>query len=225
MAGIFTMLSPAGLMAHECAGHSDIALVNMLQPPPCEACEETKAELAELEGLERARTPAEEEHARQDATRSIARFLEGAGIAFEPSRLEACEPFFLARLKEDRAAVDSAKNAFCRLRPFKTPGNSLHPLKDLKPDESFSYPSGHATWAAEAGSLLARMMPEKQAIIYSRINDFARSRMVAGVHFRSDVEAGKLLGVALANALLVMPGFDREFEEAKSCVREAAGLP
>jgi len=68
-------------------------------------------------------------------------------------------------------------------------------------------------------------MPEKQAIIYSRINDYARSRMVAGVHFRSDVEAGKLFGTALANARLAEPGFDRRFEEAKACVREAAGLP
>jgi hypothetical protein len=39
------------------------------------------------------------------------------------------------------------------------------------------------------------------------------------------VEAGKLFVTALANALFATPGFDREFEEAKACVRKAAGLP
>jgi acid phosphatase (class A) len=225
LAGVFLILSPAALIANECTGHSDVPLVGMLQPPPCEACEETKAELAELNDLERARTPEEESHARQDAKRTIARFFEGAGIAFEPNSLAACEAFFAAHRKEQTAAADSAKNAFCRLRPFKTPGNTLHPIDDLKPEESFSYPSGHATWAGTVGSLLAAMMPENQAIIYGRINDYARSRMVAGVHFRSDVEAGKLFGTALANALFATPGFDREFTEAKACVRKAAGLP
>jgi acid phosphatase (class A) len=222
LAGVFLILSPAGLRANECAGRSDVPLVKMLQPPPCETCEETKAELAELAALEGARTPEEENRAKQDLKRSIARFLEGAGIAFEPGRLEACEGFFTAQRKVQSAAVDGAKNAFCRLRPFKTPGNTLHPIE---PEESFSYPSGQSTWAAAVGSLLAGMMPEKQALIYSRINDYARSRMIAGVHFRSDVEAGKLFGTALANALFATPGFDREFAEAKACVRKAAGLP
>ena len=93
-----------------------------------------------------------------------------------------------------------------------------------KPSDSYSYPSGHSTYGATTGFLLAAMMPEKRGAIYARINDYAHSRMVAGVHFRSDVEAGKLYGTAIAAALFAKPGFQAEFEEARICVRKAAGL-
>ncbi len=224
LAALFLSAFPPTLLANECAGHSDEPLVSLLQPPPCEACEETKSELAELEALERSRTAEQAAYAASDTERSLPRFLEGAGIGFDATALEACESFFTKRRKEEKAAVDAAKDTFCRVRPFLTPGNTLHPVQEAKPDESFSYPSGHATYGATVGFLLAEMMPEKKAAIYARINDYAHDRMVAGVHFRSDVEAGKLFGAAIVNALFAKPGFEAEFEEAKACVRKAAGL-
>lgn len=219
--------SPLGAAekAAKCSGQSAEPLVKLLQPPPCETCEETKAELDELAGLESTRTKEQESAALNDAIGTVARFIEGAGIAVEAKALDACEGFFRDRRKEEAAAVEAAKSAFCRLRPFNTQGNGLHPVQGSKPETSFSYPSGHATWGSTLGLLLVRMLPEKRAELYARINSYARSRMVAGVHFRSDVEAGKLLGAALANAVLASPDFSREFDEARACVRKAVGLP
>jgi acid phosphatase (class A) len=219
------LLSPRESLAAACQGQSDEPVVKLLQPPPCETCEETKAELAELLTLERARTPEQAEHATEDVKRSVARFLEGGNIKVDAAKLASCEDFFLKRRKEEKAVVDAAKNAFCRPRPFLTDGNALHPVDDAKPDVSYSYPSGHATYGATIGFLLAEMLPEKRAEIYSRINDYAHSRMVAGVHFRSDVEAGKLFGAVIGASLLAKPDFHGEFEEAKTCVRKAVGLP
>ncbi len=217
-------LQAQAVEAGECRGQSDAPLVRLLQPPPCETCEETKAELDELAALERGRTPEEAERAAADAARSVARFLEGGGISFDAAKLRECEGFFLVRRKEEKAAVDAAKDTFCRLRPFDTPGNALRPLAEAKPDDSFSYPSGHATYGATIGFLLAEMLPEKRAEIYRRITDYAKSRMLAGVHFRSDVEAGKLFGAAIGASLFAKPEFRREFEEARACVRNAVGL-
>lgn len=215
---------PSPIFAAECTGHSDEPLVGLLQPPPCEDCEETKAELEELEAIERARRPEQAAHAASDAERSLPRFLEGAHIAFDPAALQACEGFFMKRRKEEKTVVDAAKFAFCRLRPFMTPGNTLHPVQEAMPDDSYSYPSGHATYGATVGFLLAEMMPEKRAAIYGRIEEYARNRMVAGVHFRSDVEAGKLMGAAIVNSRFADPAFASEFAEAKACVRKAVGL-
>ncbi len=224
LAGIFLIGCPRAAPAAECLGRSDEPLVGLLQPPPCETCEETKAELDELAALEQARTSEQAQHVARDAERSLPRFLEGTGIAFDAEALKACESFFLSRRPEETAALDAAKSSFCRHRPFATPGNTLHPVDEAKPRDSYSYPSGHSTYGATLGFLLAEMMPEKRAAIFARINDYAHSRMVAGVHFRSDVEAGKLYGAAIANALFTKPGFDAEFQEAKACVRHAAGL-
>ncbi|HZV20871.1 MAG TPA: phosphatase PAP2 family protein [Hyphomicrobiales bacterium] len=215
---------PVSASAAECSGRSDEPIVKLLSPPPCETCEETKAELDELAGLEQARTKEQEKHVSQDLERSVARFLAGANIAFDAGELKKCEGFFLERRKEQKAAVDAAKNSFCRLRPFKTPGNRLHPVDGALPDDSFSYPSGHAAYGATLGFLLAEMLPEKRAAIYNRINDYAYGRMIAGVHFRRDVEAGKLIGAAVSLAYLGRRDKQAEYDAAQSCVRKAVGL-
>ncbi len=224
LASALLLLSPAAVLAAQCNGHSDEPLVRLLPPPPCETCPKTKAELEELAGLETARTPELAKYVGEDAERSLNRFLGGASIAFDAKALAACDNFFMKRRKEEKAAVDAAKNSFCRLRPFLTAGNTLHPVDSARPDDSFSYPSGHATYGATVGFLLAEMMPEKRTAIYARIDDYGHSRMVAGVHFRSDIEAGKLYGAAIVSALFAKPGFVSEFAEAKACVRKAAGL-
>ena len=48
------------------------------------------------------------------------------------------------------------------------------------------------------GMVLARMLPEKRDELYARIADYGHSRMIAGVHYRSDIDAGKVLGSAIA---------------------------
>lgn len=225
LAGALAIAWTNAASAAECLGRSDEPLVGLLQPPPCETCEETKAEIDELAALEQARTPEQVEHAARDAGRTLPRFLEGAGITFDAEAMKPCEDFFLKRRKEESAALEAAKSTFCRPRPYATPGNTLRPVDGAKPNDNYSYPSGHSTYGATTGFLLAAMMPEKSTAIYARINDYAHSRMVAGVHFRSDVEAGKLYGTAIAVALFAKPGFQAEFEEARICVRKAAGLP
>ncbi len=217
-------LHSPGLEARECQGQSDVPIVSLLQPPPCETCPEAKAEMDELATLERERTPEQENRVAADVKRSVDRFLEGAGIAFEPEKLHPCEGFFTKPRQEEKAAVEAAKDTFCRTRPFKTPGTPLHPVELARPDNSFSYPSGHAAYGAVVGFLLVEMLPEKRAEIYRRINDYAHSRMIAGAHFRSDVEAGKLIGAAVAGSLLAKSDFREAFDEAKTCVRKAVGL-
>jgi acid phosphatase (class A) len=213
--------SAASASEKNCTGQSDVPMVKLLMAPPCATCDETKAEMNELLDLQHSRTPAESGHAEDDAKRSVARFLEGAGIPFDAAELEKCDSFFSKRRKEERDVVEAAKNTFCRSRPFNLAGNKLEPLKPAKPDDSFSYPSGHATYGATIGFLLAEMLPEKRSEIYNRINDYAHSRLVAGVHFRSDVEAGKLMGAAIGSALFASDGFKDEFAQAKTCVRKA----
>ncbi len=89
------------------------------------------------------------------------------------------------------------KMPFAATGPTRVANNGLQPIKEALPDDSYSYPSGHSAYGATLGILLSQMLPEKKSEIYARINDYARSRMVAGVHYRSDVEAGKLIGAAI----------------------------
>jgi acid phosphatase (class A) len=202
------------------------ALIKLLSPPPCDDCDETKAELKELTQMQEARTPAEQEHAKADITISIPRFLEGANIKFEPAALDKCKDFFEKLSKLTKEASDNAKKTFCRTRPSKLPGNKLQPLQS--PDElknSPSYPSGHTTYGTLMGTVLARMLPEKRDELYARIADYGHSRMIAGVHYRSDIDAGKVLGSAIAaDEFAADEDFKNKLPGATACVREALGL-
>jgi acid phosphatase (class A) len=217
------LFAPA-LEARECKGPSDAPLVKLLSPPPCETCPQTKTEIEELAQLERERTPEQQTHVAADVKMTVERFLEGAGIGFEPEKLRPCEKFFTRPRQEEKAATDAAKDMFCRSRPYITPGNDLHPVEKAIPNDSFSYPSGHSAYGATMGLILVEMLPEKRAEIYRRIADYGRSRMIAGVHFRSDVEAGKMIGAAVVASLFAKPDFLEAFREAKICVRKSVGL-
>jgi acid phosphatase (class A) len=75
------------------------------------------------------------------------------------------------------------------------------------------------------GTVLARMLPEKRDELYARIADYGHSRMIAGVHYRSDIDAGKVLGSAIAaDEFAADEDFKNKLPGATACVREALGL-
>ncbi|MFT3733114.1 MAG: phosphatase PAP2 family protein [Hyphomicrobium sp.] len=198
-------------------------MIKLLSPPPCDSCEQTKSEIEELRTLQRDRTEAQVQHALADYTISVAQFIEGAGMKFDAAALGKCQAIFDRLSARTKSAAEHTKNAFCRMRPYNLPDSGLKPLDAGK--MSPSYPSGHTTYGTAVGAVLAQMIPEKRAEFYARAADYGHSRMIAGVHYRSDVEAGKLLGMAVAEEEFAEDDqFKSMFPEAAKCVRSALGL-
>jgi acid phosphatase (class A) len=222
---IACLAAPMALSAEEasCPKPTDDPVVKLLAPPPCDTCAETKAELEELHAIENSRSDAQSKHALADYTISVARFIEGADIKFDAAALAKCQPIFDRLMVRTKSAAEHAKNSFCRTRPFALPNSGLKPLDAGK--LSPSYPSGHTTAGTAIGTVLAYMVPEKRAEFYARAADFGHSRMVAGVHYRSDVEAGKIVGMAVAEEEFSQDAqFKTMLPDATTCVRGALGL-
>ncbi len=198
-------------------------LVKLLSPPPCDSCAQTKVELDELQTLQRNRSEAQVKHALADYEISLKQFIEGAGIEFDVAALAKCQPIFDRLSERTKSAAQHAKNTFCRTRPYNLPNSGLKPLESGK--YSPSYPSGHTTYGTAVGAVLAHMVPEKRDAFYARSADYGHSRMIAGVHYRSDVEAGKLLGMEVAaEEFADGNAFKTMLPEATKCVRGALGL-
>lgn len=217
---------PMTLSAEEasCPKLTTDPLVKLLSPPSCDSCAQTRVELEELKTLQRNRTEAQVEHAHADYKISVVRFVEGADIKFDAAALEMCHPIFDRLMERTKSAAEHAKYSFCRTRPFNLPHNDLKPLESSN-KYSPSYPSGHTTAGTALGAVLAYMVPEKRAVFLARAADYGHSRMIAGVHYRSDVEAGKLLGMAVAEEeFSVDAQFRTMLPEATKCVRGALGL-
>jgi acid phosphatase (class A) len=88
---------------------------------------------------------------------------------------------------------------------------------------TYSYPSGHAALGFGWALVLAELIPSRADAIIDRGRDFTWSRIVCGVHYPSDVEAGRIVASAAIARLHADPDFQREFAAARAEV-VAAGL-
>jgi acid phosphatase (class A) len=214
---------PAVAQTASCPQIEPVNLSSLLLPPPCDTCDITKGELAELQALQQSRTPEIVQHASDDYTRTLERFLGGMNIPVKADSLGEAGALFKCVAKTTEDAVDKARLRFHRTRPYNLPDNGLKILKVVKADDAPSFPSGHAAFGMVAGMVLIEMVPELRDKFAARIEDFGFSRLISGVHFRSDVYAGEIAGAAIAASLFANSDFRTQFEKAKPELRKALG--
>jgi acid phosphatase (class A) len=200
---------------------TEVDLIHVLAPPPAVDSPAGKADLQAVLAAVNSRTDAQVKQAQADDRRIVFCFADVMGANFRPESLPFTTQFFQHVYDDGNAATVAAKAYFKRQRPFVVDPD-IQIVVVQAPD--FSYPSNHSTFAYEAGILLAAMVPEKAAAIFERAADYAHNRVIAGVHFPTDVEAGRISGSVIDNALLHDARFVSDFERAKSEVRAALGL-
>jgi acid phosphatase (class A) len=200
----------------------DSAFVASFPAPPAKDSPATRAELEELLALQASRTPAQVDAARADRKTEVWQFYDALGLdPSHPPDLPKVEK--LARLVEDdvRIAVRSAKEHFRRLRPFEIEPRIDNCIDDVRAD--LSYPSGHAAFGWSMAYLLSRLSPEHRTALEARATSFARQRAVCGVHFPSDLAAGKAAARWLLAEMEKMPEFRAEADAAAAELQAALG--
>jgi len=191
---------------------------SVLAPAPADSSAQTLSELAELHRIEASRTPEEAQAAIADASdESVFLFRTVLGPDFTAEKLPVVAKFFSRVLNDGSTFMNVGKVDWHRLRPGVVDG-SLHPICEAK---SESYPSGHSARGWLQGIILASMVPEKRPEILARSADYAYHRMVCGVHYRSDIEAGHAASAALAVLMLQNPAFQAELNDARAELRAA----
>ena len=199
----------------------EIDLIALLPPPPAIDSARTKAEIGEVLTLQVTRTPEMVSRAQADSEEEIWRFADVMGPRFKREKLPAFAKFFQRVVDSEGAVVDPYKDVWKRPRPYMY-NELVKPV--TKMSHSGSYPSGHATAGTLMGIVLSNMVPEKRAEIMARAAEFANNRLVAGVHYRSDIEAGRITGTVIAARLQTRDDFKTAFEAAKSELRDALEL-
>lgn len=222
-----------GVVSFSCAGGTGpagyvdpavLVLERLLPPPPAPGSTAERVELDELLKIQAERTAAEADRARDDATISIFRFGDALGspVEFNAARLPRVAAFFEKIGEAETAVVRPAKKHFGRKRPYDVEPR-LRPV--IGPPGSLAYPGGHATWAFATALVLADILPERRTEVLDRAEEYARNRMVAGVHYRSDTDAGRISGSVLAAFLFASPKFRADEKLAAVELRAALKLP
>jgi acid phosphatase (class A) len=202
------------------SGQTD-AFVALFDPPPAAGSAAARRELDELLQMQRDRTPEQVAAARADRKKDVSRFFAALGI-------DATRAADLPRLRAltDNAEADigpyvrTVKEKYRRLRPYEIEPE-LHPcIGDVRGD--LSYPSGHATYGYLMGYLLSEVAPARRAALMRRADEFAIQRMVCGVHFRTDLEAGRRGAVFLLRQMEESPEFRRDLAAARNELRSHA---
>jgi len=194
----------------------------ILPPAPANDSPVTKAEIAEIHRTQTEASAAEKSQAKADVEEDAYVFANVLGPNFSADKLPVAAPFLALVEKAESEFVNPAKKIFGRPRP---------PLLDTtitpcdKLPASGSYPSGHATTGYLMAVVLSQIVPEKRDAIFARAAEFAHNRVLCGVHYPSDIEAGKIRGTVIAAFLMDSPAFKTAFAPAKSEVRKVLGLP
>ena len=200
------------------------AFVASFGPPPAAGSADSRRELDELLEMQRTRTPAQAKAAQADRKKDVSRFYAALGLdAAHPPRLPKLRQFTDTAEADIGPYVRVVKDKYRRLRPYEIEPRLEPCIGDVAGD--LSYPSGHATYGWLMGYLLAELVPERRDALMQRADEFARQRMMCGVHFRSDLEAGRRGAEWLVAKMHESAAFSRDESAAMRELRAELKLP
>lgn len=122
----------------------------------------------------------------------------------------------------ERARLDIARGTkapklhYRRLRPFVGNDAPICVQRTQQLADSFSYPSGHATQGWAYALMMASLIPAKSGAILARGRVYGESRIVCGVHWLTDVSAGRTNGAVIFAALMGNAEFRADMDKARA---------
>ena len=200
----------------------EVNLLDLLPPPPATDSAKTREELGEILTIQVTRTKEMEARAIADAEENVWRFSDVIdNPKFTKENLPKFSAFFDRIVETEGAVVDPAKDVWKRPRPHIF-SDLVHPVVPLS--KSGAYPSGHTTLGTLMGIVLSNMLPEKRDALMTRAWEYGWNRVIGGIHYPTDIEAGRIAGTVIAQTIMTHDDYKTEYEAAKAELRQALGL-
>jgi hypothetical protein len=126
-------------------------------------------------------------------------FSCAAGVTISPEATPTLTRMLLRMTSDASTIYRPAKSVYQRPRP---PVGNTKPIcvpREAWIDTDGSYPSGHGLIGWSWALVISEVAPDKASQILARGRAFGDSRIICGVHFQSDIEAGRYLGSAMVS--------------------------
>jgi acid phosphatase (class A) len=223
----------------------------LIPPPPADDAARER-DIEAVRAAERARTPEQAAHVETISTVDVFLFASVLGPRFTPERVPKTAAFLRQVYSSAIPYLQATKSCWNRARPFvvdptltplarslastrmrSAPASATvvpPPLTDSPcstpvADASYapSYPSGHAFVGTMMAIVLAEMVPEQRAGLFAFGWEYGDARVISGVHFPSDVEAGRILGTMLVEMMQQSAHFRADMSAARQELRQVLG--
>lgn len=193
--------------------------VKILSPPPASHSPLENADRAAFNTTRALKGSARWDLAANDVAEGASAILDTyacvLGTRIDAARVPAVVNLF------ERARLDIARGTkapklhYRRLRPFVGNDAPICVQRTQQLADSFSYPSGHATQGWAYALMMASLIPAKSGAILARGRVYGESRIVCGVHWLTDVAAGRTNGSAIVAALMGNAEFRADMDKAR----------
>ena len=156
-----------------------------------------------------------------DASTDISFYLQRFGAAMGVNLSETGTPAIAMYLKTaydfTRGGISTAKKSFSRQRPYSYFRESSAVPEDEGPNEDFkSYPSGHTVRAWTIALALVAIDDISCHQVIKVALEIGESRMIAGFHYASDVEAARIAASVGFAKIASDPEFAKLMRRARS---------
>ncbi len=194
--------------------HTDV--LTLLAPPPEPGSQEAAADLETAYRVYSTATPAQTALATDEHVFTIFHFAPVIGPWFQPGKFPKTQALFAEVEAETKAVYSIGKKHWQRPRPYQAdPVRFTHAVEHEKLTD-FSYPSGHSTRGTVFSILLAELFPAQREALLAKGREAGWLRVQGGVHYPTDIYAGRVLGQALARDFLASPAFQADLAAAKA---------
>ncbi len=150
------------------------------------------------------------------------RFAEAFGGPIDRHASPALITLLNRAIRDVSNTTFAAKGQFHRPRPYQrfqlqqVCGEQAAPKPEPNPTQGSSYPSGHSAYGWAVAMILARVAPERSEVLMARAEEYAQSRLICGVHFPTDVEAGHTIAAAVVSRLDGSADFQADLARARA---------
>lgn len=192
--------------------------LGVLAPPPAAGSPQQAGDVATSRGPWSAERTAQA--AADDAVDPWKAFGSVMGPGFTAENFPTTKKLFDQVLAVAGPAIGATKAQWQRPRPFVANAaqpTCITPSAALR--ASGSYPSGHAALGWAWALTLAEIAPAKTDALLHRGFEYGESRIVCGVHWSSDVTAGRALGAAAIARMHGDPGSRALLDAARAEIR------
>lgn len=197
--------------------HSVIDGLALLPPPPAPGSAQQSADDAVFRASRRWVNTLRWQLAELDAELMPSAFACSIGIPVGTEATPHLNMLLRRTIMDSGMGIYKVKQFYKRTRPFMAADDAICTPKYaevLRKDGS--YASGHAAVGWAWALVLAEVVPERADAVVRRGYEFAQSRVVCGVHWQSDVDAGHLVASAVVAQLHANSDFVAQLGAARA---------